>query len=96
VPLHPPRKGLLPGDPHGHTAERTVAIAHGIPYTDNNPAWMAHPRAHDLISEVSAPRGFAGVHQLELAGQQTGSKRPKSASLNHAESGRENCEKPHE
>jgi hypothetical protein len=31
-----------------------------------------------------------------LAGQQTGSKRLKSASLNHAESNREKPEKPHE
>jgi hypothetical protein len=40
-------------------------------------------------------RGF-GVKEDDLAGQQPGSKRLKSAPLNHAEADREETEKPHE
>ncbi len=56
------------------------------------------------LSESNAPEGRKGVTFCDMwnqragaqPGQQTGSKRPKTASLSHAESKRKRAEKPHE
>ena len=94
-PGPPPGEGGDEGEQQARCCERPTDPARGEERRGEEGADSDGCDAQRMLVywEISA-RDQDGNHKL--VGQQTGSKRPESASLNHAESDREEPEEPHE